>query len=432
MTAMWMLATGLAAVFLAIAASCAEHVLRRVDRPARGAWTAAIAASVAWPAVLALLASGRAPRGAVMLPAIEVSRLVPASLGATGGSLPSSPDRWLLGAWALASLFLFVRLVAGLARAHRLCAAAERREVGGVELLLVDDAMGPAVLGVLRPRIVFPRTLLALDAPLRDVVLRHEQEHVDARDARVAFFCALAVIAMPWNAALWYMAQRARLALEIDCDRRVLRGGISPSRYGKLLLLVAQSAGVRALGPALVSSPSHLERRLSAMMTKRSSSHHRLRIAFSLAGVVLAAAAACATRASGGAGPTDGIRTLPMLTVVPSARAAGDTGTAPHEGNVFFEFQVDKQVQQVPGSLHVTYPAELKSQGVQGEVLAQFVVDETGAVDPHSIKVLKSSHEQFTAAVVEAIPHLRFTPAEVRGRKVKQLVQQPFTFAMSK
>jgi periplasmic protein TonB len=46
--------------------------------------------------------------------------------------------------------------------------------------------------------------------------------------------------------------------------------------------------------------------------------------------------------------------------------------------------------------------------------------------------VLKSSHEQFTAAVRNALPNMRFYPAEVGGRKVKQLVQQPFTFSLQK
>jgi protein TonB len=46
--------------------------------------------------------------------------------------------------------------------------------------------------------------------------------------------------------------------------------------------------------------------------------------------------------------------------------------------------------------------------------------------------VLKSSHELFTQAVKNALPNMRFYPAEVGGKKVKQLVQQPFTFSLSK
>jgi protein TonB len=97
-----------------------------------------------------------------------------------------------------------------------------------------------------------------------------------------------------------------------------------------------------------------------------------------------------------------------------------------------FEFQVEKPVAQVPNTGSPRYPDILKSAGVEGEVLAQFVVDTTGRAEISTFKVLKASHELFGAAVKNALPNMRFYPAEVGGRKVKQLVQQPFVFAISK
>src|SRR5215203_281787 len=108
-------------------------------------------------------------------------------------------------------------------------------------------------------------------------------------------------------------------------------------------------------------------------------------------------------------------------------------GTAPvNTDQPFFEFQVEKQVQQIPGSGNLRYPDMLRSANVEGEVTAQFVVDTSGRYEAGSFKVLKSSHDLFTAAVKNALPTMRFYPAEVGGRKVKQLVQQPFTFSLAK
>jgi protein TonB len=108
-------------------------------------------------------------------------------------------------------------------------------------------------------------------------------------------------------------------------------------------------------------------------------------------------------------------------------------GTAPvNSDQPFFEFQVEKQVSQIPCSTCLSYPDMLRSSNVEGEVLAQFVVDTTGRYESGSFKVLKSSHDLFTAAVKNALPKMRFYPAEVGGRKVKQLVQQPFTFSLAK
>ena len=98
----------------------------------------------------------------------------------------------------------------------------------------------------------------------------------------------------------------------------------------------------------------------------------------------------------------------------------------------YFEFQVEKPVVPAPGSTSPRYPDMLRQAGVEGEVLAQFVVDTTGRAEPGSLKILKSSHDLFIQSVKNALPQMKFIPAEVGGRKVKQLVQQPFTFSIAK
>ncbi|HEY4659614.1 MAG TPA: TonB family protein [Gemmatimonadaceae bacterium] len=103
-----------------------------------------------------------------------------------------------------------------------------------------------------------------------------------------------------------------------------------------------------------------------------------------------------------------------------------------NQEQTYFEFQVEKPVMQAPNSAIPRYPEILKSAGVEGEVLAQFVVDTTGRAEPETFKVFKATHELFATAVRSALPNMRFIPAEVGGKKVKQLVQQPFVFAISR
>ena len=108
-------------------------------------------------------------------------------------------------------------------------------------------------------------------------------------------------------------------------------------------------------------------------------------------------------------------------------------GTGPvNTDQPYFEFQVEKQVQTAAGSPPPRYPDMLRSANIEGEVLAQFIVDTTGRYEQGSFKVIKSSHDLFTAAVRNALPNMKFYPAEIGGRKVKQLVQQPFTFGLAK
>lgn len=108
-------------------------------------------------------------------------------------------------------------------------------------------------------------------------------------------------------------------------------------------------------------------------------------------------------------------------------------GTAPvNNDQTYFDFQVEKPVATAPGSAAPRYPDILRSAGVEGEVLAQFEVDTTGRINIASFKVLRKSHDLFEAAVRSALPNMRFLPAEIGGRKVRQLVQQPFVFALAK
>jgi protein TonB len=69
---------------------------------------------------------------------------------------------------------------------------------------------------------------------------------------------------------------------------------------------------------------------------------------------------------------------------------------------------------------------------VEGEVLAQFVVNADGTVDVSTFKVVKSSHELFTQSVRNALPNMRYQPAMVGDRAVRQLVQSPFTYSIRK
>jgi protein TonB len=110
----------------------------------------------------------------------------------------------------------------------------------------------------------------------------------------------------------------------------------------------------------------------------------------------------------------------------------GGTPQPVNDNQTYFEFQVEKQVSVAPGNPPPRYPDMLRSSNVEGEVLAQFVVDTAGKADMKEFKVLKSTHDMFTAAVKAVLPNMKFYPAEVGGRKVKQLVQMPFQFNLSK
>jgi protein TonB len=104
----------------------------------------------------------------------------------------------------------------------------------------------------------------------------------------------------------------------------------------------------------------------------------------------------------------------------------------PGDGEAYGEREVERPVRQAPNSAAPAYPDILRQAGVEGEALVSFVVDTSGRVEVGSFKVIRSSHELFAAAVKNALPRMRFIPAEVGSDKVRQLVQQPYSFAILK
>jgi protein TonB len=107
--------------------------------------------------------------------------------------------------------------------------------------------------------------------------------------------------------------------------------------------------------------------------------------------------------------------------------SGGGLGGAP-----FHADQVEKQVGVIPGSAPPRYPEVLRSSGVEGKVIAQFVVDEQGRAEEGSLRFLRSDNQLFEDAVRVALSRMRFIPAEIGGVKVRQLVQMPFVFTLSR
>jgi hypothetical protein len=91
----------------------------------------------------------------------------------------------------------------------------------------------------------------------------------------------------------------------------------------------------------------------------------------------------------------------------------------------YFEFQVEKPVVRLPNSPNPQRPSGATE---PGHVLAQFVVDTTGAPVMITFKILRAPSDAHAAAVREAVSRSRYRPAEIGGVRVNQLVQQEFVF----
>jgi beta-lactamase regulating signal transducer with metallopeptidase domain len=357
MIAPWMLYCVLCALGLSLAAVVAEQTLLSGRVPVRHVWTVAVLLSLAVPAV-AYRVSSRPTATIVTVaddPAPAASTLAdsPASASPAAAVQPTT-QRWnwrsaltradapLAVAWLMLSTALIAHFLCGTIALAWMRQWWRRDTVQGVDVL-VSEATGPALVGALSPAIVVPEWTLAMEAAQVGLMLRHEQEHRRARDGQLLTLAHFALIAMPWNVALWWQLMRLRVAVELDCDARVLRDADARS-YGDLLLEVARPRRRLALmgATAFAERASQLERRIRAIGRRRGNASRRARLGAAAVGVVVVSAAWVAPRppapprVSHQSLPTPVAKPAPRDSSVtpPQVRAVADVSPAPTKAAV--------------------------------------------------------------------------------------------------
>jgi len=403
MIAAWMLYAVLVAVLLGLAAHAIERALRLARRQGRWTWALALAASLVIP-VLAVRSGPAAPASVGLASvAVAAGHLVAAPLPAPTPVL-ASLDRALVVSWVAASAVVLLLLLRGQMLLRRQAARGDVREVAG-HLVCVSDGPGPAVVGGLRrATIMLPAWVAGLDARASHLAVRHEAEHLATGDVRLLAIAVLAVVACPWNLAIWWQLFRLRDAVELDCDLRLVRAGVDVQAYGELLLEVARRSHRRGLAVALAARPSLLSRRIDHMTPAPARARGVRVLAGTALGVALAILACEAP------GPAD--RSNPSAPVLDIA-------------------QVDAPPARL-SSPPLRYPPLLRDAGISGQVVVEFVVSADGTVDSASVVVVSSDHLAFERPAVDLIKGSRFRPATIGGRATAVRIRQPISFSVVK
>lgn len=279
MTAGWMVYATCVGLLLAGAAILLEVASRRRRNGPRIVWLAMLVAALIWPAAVGVLS--RVPsapltqgRGESIVPAPATSPVVAtvsAPMLTPAVALPpvvlGSPalDRLALRLVIVTPLLVIALLLLELIRIARARKRWEARIVDGVPVL-VSPHFGPAIVGILAPQIVLPAWALELPEAQRSLLLAHESAHLASHDSRWLGAAFAGVVIAPWNAGLWWLLRRLRLAMELECDRRVLLAGHDVAAYGTLLLEIGRRArGHSLLATGFAERRSMLRTRIIAM-----------------------------------------------------------------------------------------------------------------------------------------------------------------------
>jgi beta-lactamase regulating signal transducer with metallopeptidase domain len=397
----WMLYVLGTGTLLAVAALALDTLLRRAKLPTRWVWVAALGGIVALAVVaprsdapvsyraarttLAPLATLKATeRDAGLLAQLaslrhradgEIAHVM-TTVQQRGESLAGP----LALAWLVASGLLLSLLVIITRRADLVRIRWPRAQVRGVGVR-VAPATGPAVIGVRRPDIVLPDWLMQRPEDEQHLVVLHEREHVAARDQLLPLGAWVVVALLPWHPAAWWCMSRLRLAIELDCDARVLHRGVHARPYGSLLIDIAgQCAGHRIGALALADRPSHLERRLLAMKQARS------RIGIARASALLGTAALAVVMACEARIPTSA--ELDGMDVAAMERAAAKVT------------RLDGRTDSVRFYVNNLYVTESDAKALTAEQIATVNIAKTGASGLKEVRIMTNDAERLASKLV--------------------------------
>ncbi|MBV8923547.1 M56 family metallopeptidase [Bradyrhizobium sp.] len=268
-------------LLLGLAALALERAARFSRRPTRWLWGTSMIASLLLPLLMSSVAVRAPGLSDVVARAIPGRIVALRQITATGLSPSGWPkasaafsaaaadlDRVLQTGWSAGSALLLLAVLAGRVELSWRRRSWQRGEMAGVAVHVSEDA-GPAVVGLMVPFIVVPRWLMQCPPGMQELVIAHERSHLEAHDTHLVTFAFGLLICMPWNLPLWWQLRRLRMAVEMDCDARVLRRGHDVCHYGKALIAVGErQSTTTAMMAAMAGSHSLLERRIRNMLRK--------------------------------------------------------------------------------------------------------------------------------------------------------------------
>lgn len=122
------------------------------------------------------------------------------------------------------------------------------------------------------------------------------------------------------------------------------------------------------------------------------------------------------------------IVTLVTLGIVPTVAAQSTSVGYGQANRVYYASEVTIEAQAVANNPVPRYPDSLRAARVGGLVLAQWVVDTAGVPEMSTFKIVRSPNKAFSDAVRLAVDKMRYEPARLNGKKVRELLQVPFDF----
>ena len=271
-------------------------------------------------------------------------------------------------------------------------------------------------------------------------ILIHEQAHIRLWHSLDVLFMGLVTLFQWWNPAAWFLCRELRQVHEYEADMAVLNQGVNVKQYQ--LLLIRKSVGNQLFSMANNFNYQSLKKRIRMMTTNKSSRWNRLRalavvpvIALALLAFANPKSVAAVVTANGQQDRAVQSRVQSPVAVEQNAVAQVADESTPQSKKIYRPVE---QMPEFPGGQaalmsflgsQMKYPENAAKNNIQGRVIVQFVVDETGQVC--DVQVARSVNEELDAEAIRVCKLLpKFIPGRQDGKAVAVWYNLPISFKL--
>lgn len=360
-------------------------------------------------------------------------------------------------------ILLFIRFIMQLTSIILLRIQCKVTEIQGVRVQILNKASGP--FSFFHWIFVHPESHTQEELA---EILTHEQTHAHQLHSADIMFSELICIACWFNPFIWLMKREIRNNLEYMADQRVLQTGYDYKVYQYHLLGLAHNKAAATLYNSFNVLP--LKNRIKMMNKKRTKEIGRTKYLLFLP---LAALLLIISNIEAVARTTKNFTREVIQTVEKSTeqvtkavgqipeQATVEEATIPKEipadiditdkdpsaimqkvntGDDDDIFDVVEEMPVFPGgqtglmefiAKNLRYPVKAQKEGIQGRVIARFIVEKDGSVSNLAIARRSASSELDAEAIRVLSTMPKWTPGKQRGKEVRVKYTVPIAFKLS-